>query len=163
MNMTTQPTDVVTAALEHYAKRGIFRGFSLVSEKKTQTTYRMIWHRDQRFEFVVDNAKNSLRIPVVLPNVPADSEMYSAFKEYVKRRKNQDLPDHRKINETKVGIKVFNRSSNVSLTATVLDEDYDYATRKLVHLVHEIYMDFLMDGRNYDYLVETFNLDPDGL
>lgn len=163
MTSSTQAVETVTATLEHYATRGIFRGFSPVSEKNNQTTYRMVWHRDQGFEFIVDTTKNTLRIPVVLPSVPSNSEMYAAFKEYVKRRKNQDLPDHRKIDETKLGIKVFNRAGNVSLTATVLDGDFDYGTRKLVHLVHEIYMDFLMDGRNYDYLVETFNLDPDGL
>lgn len=163
MTSILSPIETVTATLQYYATRGIFRGFSPVSETKNQTTYRMVWHRDHRFEFIADSAKKSLRIPVVLPNVPSDSDMYAAFKEYVKRRRNQALPDHRKIDETKVAIKVLNRSSNISLTANVLDDDFEYATKKLVHLVHEIYMDFLMDGHNYDYLVETFNLDPDAL
>lgn len=163
MSSPSPAIETVTATLEHYAKRGIFRGFSPASEKKNQATYRMVWHREQRFEFMADATKKTLRIPVVLPNVPSDSEMYTAFKAYVKRRRDQSLPDHRKIDATKVGIKVFNRAGNLSLTVSVLDDDFDYGTRKLVHLVHEIYMDFLMDGRNYDYLVETFNLDPDGL
>ena len=153
----------ITDALQHYAKRAVFRGFAPAEEKKNQASYRMVWHRDQRFEFFADITKGTLRIPVVLPNVPNDSDMYAAFKEYVKRRCDQALPDHRKIDETKTNIKVLNRQGNISLTAKVLDDDFDYGTRKLVHLVHEIYMDFLMDGRNYDYLVETFDLDPDGL
>lgn len=160
---TATAAETVTATLQWYANRGIFRGFSPAGSTKSQTTYRMVWHRDHRFEFVADIAKKTLRIPVVLPEVPSDSDMYAAFKEYVKRRKDQSLPVHRKIDETKVEVKVFNRSSNISLTAKVLDGDFEYATKKLVHLVHEIYMDFLMDGRNYEYLVEKFNLDPDAL
>ena len=37
----------------------------------------------------------------------------------------------------------------------------EYAVRKLVHLINEIYLTFLTDGKYFDYLVETFNLDPD--
>ncbi len=33
--------------------------------------------------------------------------------------------------------------------------------RKLIHPVHEGYMDFLNDGRYYEYMAETFDLDPD--
>ena len=160
---TATAADIVTSTLQNYADRGIFRSFSPVNQTKHQTVYRMIWHRDHRFEVIADTAKKTLRIPVVLPEVPSDSDMYSAFKEYVKRRRRQTLPDHRKMDETKMQVKVFNRASNISLTAKVLDDDFEYATKKLVNLVHEIYMDFLMDGRNYDYLVETFNLDPDTL
>jgi hypothetical protein len=33
--------------------------------------------------------------------------------------------------------------------------------RKLIRLVYEIFLTFLLDGRYYEYLVENFNLDPD--
>ena len=161
--MTLPEIDTVTAALEHYAKRGIFRGYSATRVNKNKATYKLVWHRDQQFEFVADFNKQTLRIPVVLPNVPSDSDMYKAFKAYIKKRCDQSLPEHRKIDESRVQIKLMNRGGNIALTAKILDADYDYGTRKLVHLVHEIYMDFLMDGRNYDYLVETFDLDPDVL
>jgi hypothetical protein len=44
---------------------------------------------------------------------------------------------------------------------TVLDGDLDYAVNKLVSLVNEIYLDFLSSGLYFDWLVETFELDPD--
>ena len=36
----------------------------------------------------------------------------------------------------------------------------ELATRKLIHLVHEIYLVFLQEGHS-DYMVEVFDLDPD--
>jgi hypothetical protein len=161
--MTNPDIDIVTSVLEHYAKRGIFRGYSATLLSKNKATYKLVWHREQKFEFVADMTKQTLRIPIVLPEVPADSDMYKAFKAYVKKRTDQSLPEHRKIDEARTQIKAMNRAGNISLTAKCLDEDYDYSARKLIHLVHEIYMDFLMDGNNYDYLIETFNIDPDAL
>jgi len=58
-------------------------------------------------------------------------------------------------------LKPYNRGGTVALTVKALDGDVEYATRGLINLVHEIYLVFLMDGRNYDYMIETFDLDPD--
>lgn len=119
----------------------------------------MLWHRDRTFELVVDSERNTLRFPLVLPEVPA--AMYAEFQQFVNDRFAEDLPDHRRIDKNKVSIRCTNRKGDVSLTLTVLDGDYVYATRRLVNLVHEVFLVFLFDGRYYDYLVETFDLDPD--
>lgn len=153
----------VSAALERYAERGVFRGFSEGREGGSKKTYRMIWHRDQHFELVCDARRETLRIPVVLPNVPPNSEMHKGLKAFVKKRQSEEMPPHRRIDPEKCSVKVFNRRSNLSLTLNARDGDLVYGVEKLVHLVHEIYLDFLLDGRYYDYLVETFNLDPDSL
>ena len=47
-----------------------------------------------------------------------------------------------------------NRSGNVSLALTVKDGDYEYGTRKLIHMVHEIFLVFLSDGPYGDYMIE---------
>ena len=121
----------------------------------------MLWHRDQLFELILDVPRKTLRFPVVLPEVPADSAMYGEFKEFIASRFSEAMPEHRRLDPKKVRIRPGNRSAAVSLTLTALDGDFDYSVRKLIHLVHEVYMDFLLDGRYYEYMVETFNLDPD--
>ena len=121
----------------------------------------MLWHRDRFFDLILDVRAKTLRMPVVLPEVPAKSSMYREFQEFVKSRQSADLPAHRRIDPQKAGIRVSNRSGNVGLTFTVRDGNFAYAARKLIHLVHEVFLDFLYDGRYYDYLVETFDLDPD--
>ena len=86
--------------------------------------------------------------------------MYAEFRQFVEARISGELPgtgDRPEKGQMRCG----NRKGDVSLTLTSLDGDYEYATRKLVNLVHEIFLVFLYDGRYYDYLVETFDLDPD--
>jgi hypothetical protein len=98
---------------------------------------------------------------VVLPEVPARSAMYRELKEFVESRQAANLPAHRRIDRKKARVIPANRGGNVGLTLTLKGADYEYATRKLIHLVHEIYLVFLYDGAYYDYMVEVFNLDPD--
>ena len=49
----------------------------------------------------------------------------------------------------------------MALAVVSRDNDYEYAVRKLIHLVHEIFMVFLMEGNYLDYMIEEFDLDPD--
>lgn len=123
--------------------------------------FRVLWHRGQVFECTTDAASARIEFPVVLPGVPSGSSMYAELRAYVASRQSSAVPEHRRIDPAAVRIRCRNRRSQAGLTAEVRNGDYEYAAKKLVHLVHEIYLDFLADGRYYDYMVETFDLDPD--
>jgi hypothetical protein len=150
--------DSVAAALENYAERGVFRGFSQ-DIRPTKAVFRLLWHRDRMFELTFEPLKNTLRCTQVLPNV--DAEMYRDLQDFINLRLTPELPDHRRIDLHKVQIQPSRRSGNVALTMQILDGDDEYAVRKFIHLVHEIFLTFLLDGKYYDYLVENFDLDPD--
>ena len=49
----------------------------------------------------------------------------------------------------------------VSIGISIRDQDFEYATRKLIHTVHEIFLVFLREGPYYEYMVEHLGLDPD--
>ncbi|MBL8207910.1 MAG: hypothetical protein JNM09_26995 [Blastocatellia bacterium] len=149
---------VVAETLERYAQRGVFRGFSQ-DIRPTKAVFRLLWHRERVFQFSFEAQKNTMRFPLVLPNV--DAEMFRDLKEFINIRCTPELLDHRRIDPRKVQIQPSRRNGHVALTMQVLDGDDEYATRKLIHLVHEIFLTFLLDGRYYDYLVENFDLDPD--
>ena len=153
--------EIVADTLENYAKRGVFRGFSRGPVNGGQAAFRMVWHHQRTFDFILDAQKKTMRFPLVLPGVPADSAMYRELKRFIKSRQSDELPEHRRIDSRKVQLQSFNRGGNVSLSLRVLDGDCEYGARKLIHLVHEIFLTFLLDGNYYDYLVETFDLDPD--
>lgn len=152
--------DLVTQTLESYARRGVFRGFSHETGSN-KVIFRFLWHRDRLFELVFTPQKNTLRFTLLLPGV--DAEMYRNLQSFIKERFDAERPDHRRIAPDKLQIRPARRKGNVTLTAQVLDGDDEYGTRKLIHLVHEIFLTFLLDGRYYDYLVENFDLDPDRL
>ncbi|MCB1702097.1 MAG: hypothetical protein KDI14_14815 [Halioglobus sp.] len=147
--------------LEHYASRGVFRGFSRQYERAGGAEFRSRWHRDQVFQWVWNEARQTLRISCVLPAVPSGSTMYPDFKAWLLARQDAALPAHRRCDPAKVALRTYNRGGDVALTLHVLDGDVDYAVKKLVNLVNEIYQDFLSSGLYYDWVVETFELDPD--
>lgn len=158
VNGTRARMDVVDKTLESYAQRGVFRGFSQ-DVRPTKAVFRMLWHRERVFELTFEPQKNVLRFAQILPNV--DAAMYRDLQEFINLRLLPELPDHRRIDPHKVQIQPTRRNGNVALTLQILDGDDEYATRKLIHLVHEIFLTFLLDGRYYDYMVENFDLDPD--
>ena len=87
--------------------------------------------------------------------------MYREFKLWLKARQEESLPDHRRCDSAKVQLKTYNRGGDIALTLQMLDDDLEYSVRKLVSLVNEIYLDFLSSGLYFDWLIETFDLDPD--
>jgi len=89
--------------------------------------------------------------------------MYAELKQFIKRRFSDELPDHRRIDPRLASVAISNRRGSISLALTGNSGDCQYVTRKLIHLMHEIFMTFLLDGKYFDYVVETFNLDPDNM
>ncbi len=147
--------------LEEYASRGVFRAFSRHESGGQRAQYRLLWHRNQLFQFTYNGARKRLRISCVLPQVPAKSAMYREFKQWLKAKADDSLPDHRRCERTKVALKTYNRDGDIALTLQLLDDDLEYGVRKLLALVNEIYLDFLSSGLYFDWLIDTFDLDPD--
>lgn len=146
----------IDEVLAEYAARGVFQGYS----KAGRGSWKMLWHRNQTF--VLTAGQNSLAFETVLPKVGARSPMMSAYRAFVRGLQSKDLPEHRRIDRAKVRLRVTAAKGDAGLAAMYTD-DPEYAVRKLIAAVHETYLVFLYDGAYYDYLVETFDLDPDSL
>ncbi len=160
-NNKTAALKAIGDSLEEYAAKGVFRGFSRGAVSGGKAAFRIVWHYDQVFDLSYDHGKAALRFRTVLPALPATSPMYRDLKRFLKARCDSALPAHRRIDQARANVKLYNRAGNVALTLKMLDGDSEYGVRKLIHLVHEIYLDFLSDGRYFDWLVETFELNPD--
>jgi hypothetical protein len=117
-----------------------------------------VWHRGRTFEVTVDTRMGVVRCPLVLPKVRSGSEMYARLKAFLKSRQDAELPEHRRIDPAKARVSCANRSGNVSMTLR-FKGDPEYAVRRFVDLVQEIYLSFLPDY--FEYQVEAFDLDPD--
>lgn len=155
------PIELVLRILEDYASRGVFQGFSPGQARSGKATYKIAWHRGCVFDATLDSERGTARFANVLTNVPANSTMYRELKEFIKSRQSDDLPEHRRIDGLRAQVQSYNRNGTVALVLTIKDGDCEYGVRKLVHLVNEIFMVFLMDGNYFDYMVKNFNLDPD--
>ncbi len=151
----------MNGVLQGYLERGVFRSFNAVPAAGGKASFKMLWHHDKRFELLLNVPKKTLEFPLLLPGVPEDSPMYAAFREFIGSLHSAELVPHRRIDPAKARLTCANDDGAVSLTIRVKDGDFEYATRKLIHTVHETFLGFLADGPYYEYLVEQFDLDPD--
>ena len=158
---TDTEIETINDALSHYAARGVFRGFGALGMKSGKARYRIKWHYESDLILTYDPKTNTIRFPNLFPNVDSDEAMYTALRAYLKKRLDQVLPDHRRIDEARVKVSLTKRNGVASLSFKSLDGDLEYATKKLVHLVHEMFIDFLRDGPYYDYLVAEFGAEAD--
>jgi hypothetical protein len=158
---TVSHIDIVAAVLAGYAERRVFHGFSPGPTSGGKARFQIAWHRGRVFELTFDARSGTLRLPELLTGIRADSTMYEDLKAFIRSRQSDDLPDHRRLDARRIQTRTYNRGGNILLVLKVKDGDCEYAVRKLVHLINEIYLTFLADGKYFDYLVETFNLDPD--
>ncbi|HXB70574.1 MAG TPA: hypothetical protein VNY05_20240 [Candidatus Acidoferrales bacterium] len=152
---------LVTAILEDYAARGVFRGFSSGPPENGIALFRMVWHYDRQVALLLDTRKKTLSFPALLPAVQANSVMYQDLKSFIASRHSEELPDHRRIDPAKARLRNANRRGTISLTITLNDGDFEYAARKLIHTVHEIFLTFLVEGPYYEYMVDHLGLEQD--
>jgi len=87
--------------------------------------------------------------------------MYRELQAFLQERQSEQMPEHRRVNPAKARLALGNKRGSISVTVTVKDGDFDYATRKIIHIVHEIFLIFLVDGPYFEYMVEHLGLDED--
>jgi hypothetical protein len=153
------PFDKVGPILQGYADKAVFRGFNQGKPHSGRAVHKILWHRDQVFELVMDTRRKTLHIPLLLPKVPPRSEMYREFQRFLRDCAAASVPEHRRIDPCKARITCANRRGNVSLTLTVRGGEYEYAARKMIQLVHEVFLIFLLPY--FDWECEVYDLDPD--
>ena len=89
--------------------------------------------------------------------------MARELKAFLGRFQTDDVPLHRRIDPTKAHLEISIRAGNVSLGLRVKNREFEYATRRLIHLAQEVFMVFLPDGPYYEYRVEKLGLDPEAV
>jgi hypothetical protein len=157
------PTDtirLVTRILERYATNGVFRGFSAISQTSATAKYRVVWHYERALHLFVSVPKRTLQLGILLPDVPSRSPMYRDLRKFVELLHSADRPAHRRVDPARAHLVCSNRGGNVGVTMSVVENDFDYATRKLIHAANEILLVFLQDGPYSQYLQETLGAYP---
>ena len=153
--LPNKPLDVVRKGLQAYADRGVFRGFD---EKKTRNGkhgFRFIWLGNRRLDFDVDSEKGLLRFNNLLPNVPSSSLLYADLYRFLKSRSDPKLPKHRRIEPRRAEVSCTNRRGYVSIVLSVKNNQYEYGVKKLINLVHEVFIQ--LNDSYADYLCENFD------
>ncbi|MGH9940314.1 MAG: hypothetical protein ACREAM_29075 [Blastocatellia bacterium] len=146
------PLNTVRESLQTYADRGVFRGFSEIRNGHFQ----FVWVVNHRMELSVDTVKHELRFNRLLPNVPAKSPLHAELKNFIERRHDKELPEHRRIDRKRAEVSCVNRGGFVSVSLKVKNNQYAYGVNRIVNLAHELFLH--LRERRPEYLVENFDV-----
>lgn len=157
--MAEAPLKVIRTALQSYADRGVFRGFSEVKTVRRQQAFRFVWLAPSHMDFCVDQERRILRFAQLLPNIPARSSLYQSLRAFIDGRHDAALPEHRRIDRKWAVASCSNRAGTVSISLKISSNQYAYGVNKIVNLVHEL---FILLRESYpEYLTENFDVPQD--
>jgi hypothetical protein len=153
------PAEIVTAALQAYAERGVFRGFSAVSTRGGQQEYAFRWLLQRPFELTFDPKRNVLVFKQLFPEVDARSPMVAALKGVVDDRASRRVPVHKRFDGRRIRAACTVRRRAVAVEMHVRGGHHAFAVRHLLNLVNDL---FLVLHETYpDYLITHFGLSPE--
>jgi hypothetical protein len=148
--------DSVTATLQGYADRGVFRGFSVSSARRGRSEYRFTWLTRQPMTVVFDPAPGVLSLRDLFPNVAGRRRMIAELNAEVAGRAARAIPAHKRLDRRRARLSSGVRHGHWWFSVSVRGRNHEYATRLAVNLVNELFLRLL---ENYpDYLMEQFGL-----
>jgi hypothetical protein len=109
-----------------------------------------------QMELSVDTGKNVLRFKQLLPGIPVGSALYTELKGFIKERHASSLPSHRRVDRRRAEVSCSNRRGFVSVSLTVKNNQYAYGVKRIVNLVHELFLH--LRNAHPEYLAENFDV-----
>ena len=149
--------ETVCGVLHEYAERGIFRRYGARTLRGGRIEHKFVWLADQVFTLIHDPVRSTLVFRDLLPGIAPQSAMDRGLREFIRGRSARKLPAHRRIDPRRLHARCLNRGGKASLSLQFGAAGAEYAARKALDLVNEIFFAFLSPG-HHEYLVRRFNL-----
>ncbi|MDB5933204.1 MAG: hypothetical protein JWQ01_548 [Massilia sp.] len=146
----------VDNVLRGYAGRGVFQNYRAVAGKTGKAQFDFGWLYGQPFALTCDVSHHRLTLTELLPCVDPDSLMYRELKAFLKGLGHVDLPDHRRVDPLLAKLAPRMRAGVVSLELSLVGDDYEYGTRKLINAAHELFL--FLNEHWADYMSRNFQL-----
>jgi hypothetical protein len=151
-----QAVDVVAEVLQDYARRGVFQGCQAVPGRNYKTAFHFGWAYHQPYTLTCNPQQGKLVFVDLLPRIVNNSLIHREIKAFLKERSSPMLPEHRRVDPLRVTVKSRLVDGVLSLEMTIADGDYNYATTKLINLVHELFL--FLNEHWADYMWENFQV-----
>ena len=139
--------------MQHYADRGIFRGFRATDALRGRVDYEFRWLTRRLVRATFDR-RGVLRFPGLLPE--ASREIIAAMRSMVAERSRRALPDHKRIDARRARLACAASKGNFSLSVEIRGLNQQYAVSKTLNLVNEMFV--TLHEAYPDYLVEQFGI-----
>jgi hypothetical protein len=149
--------------LDNYAERGLFREVTANAVDGNRSAFQFRWHYGRRFDLLVDHDAPAVAFVGMFPDVLPDSPLFRDVSAFIMGLADSRLAPHRRVDPARVRLTCESRDGDLTIFAASIDGNIDYATRKLIQAVNEVFFDFLPDSAHYHYQVEKLGLDPNAI
>jgi hypothetical protein len=157
MNVTSD----IRAVIDNYSDRGLLRNVRTTLTDGRATRFEFTWHYDRTFDLRVDYEASRMAFVAAFPNVSPTSAICREVTEFIEGMMAESVPVHRRIDCCRTVVSGAHYGEDMAVVASVVDGDFDYAARKLIQVMNELYFDFLPNSSHYAYQVKSLGLDPD--
>lgn len=147
--------DAVTEAMQGYADRGVFRGFS-ARQRGGRVEFRFTWMTPRPMTVTYDSKAHALTFRNVLPGVASKSPLLAEARALVEERTLHGLPAHRRIDARRARVSLALHRGCVSLTLNIQGQHHRYAVKKALNLMNELFV--ILHATYPDYLAKNFGL-----
>src|SRR5690348_2756142 len=115
----TPDVDLVDAILSGYAQKGVLKGYARLSHTAAQARYRIRWFHDQAIDVTFDRKRQAIALVDVLPSVDVEPSLTKNLRAFLKRF--ADMPEHRRVDETKAELTLRRKGNALTLSIRSLD------------------------------------------
>jgi hypothetical protein len=132
---------IVRQVLQQYADRGVFLGFSEHKGRGGWHEFKFRWLTRRPMELAFEPRSGRFRFRNLLPDISSSSRFYSELKTFVEGRASRKLPEHRRVNPRYAELRCGSRGNAMWVQLRMRQKKHaEYATRKAVNLVNEIFL-----------------------
>lgn len=149
-------TEVVREALQQYAERGVFQGFSIRRGRHGLDEYRFTWLTREPTIVRFDPGTDTLTFSDLLPGAGSESAVVQDVEALVTSRSARTLPAHRRIDRRRAAVRCEQRRRRLSVVVEIKGRHAAYGVQRGVNLVHEIFV--LLQASHPEYLWDVFGL-----
>jgi hypothetical protein len=147
---------IVTAALQEYSDRGVFRGLKTARRPGGRYEYTFTWLMQRPFTLSYDPARRVLSFKNLFPHLDARSPIATALREVVAERSTRSVPAHKRLDGRRVQASCGVHRGSFSLTMRVRGKYEVQAVRQLLNLVNELVL--VLQETFPDYLIARFGV-----
>jgi hypothetical protein len=160
---TERYNQIVSNVLDGYLNRGFFCALSKLSESPKLTAYTVVWHRNRRLLLEIDYESRTITVENLLPGLTLESPMGRDLVAFLGEFRSRRMPRHRRIDARIGAVHCIEGEGGVSLSLAMRGTNYEAGVRKIVQIVHELFLDFLLSGPYRQYQIDQLGLDPDAM
>ncbi|MBI3402194.1 MAG: hypothetical protein HY048_12305 [Acidobacteria bacterium] len=152
-------TEAVSAALQRYAARGVFRGFSILPDRNGRRHFRFTWLTRQPITITYHAKSHRLDFRSLLPGVGRYPGLGARLKDMLDDHTTGAVPAHRRIDRRRARVTCAIRRGAFSLALDVRGRHEAYAVQRGLNLVNQLFL--LLHADYPEYLVECFGFRPE--